>query len=396
MADGSEERVSARAYVVNSGILGHASVALVVATALADAADVSVVHVNLSDALTTRERVVRRLMCWGGRAPTNRADALTFARWRRELHAGVLAARRLRTAEHRDGPADVLYFHTQATAWASVARMRRTPSIISIDITQRLASCEVAAGMRRWQYDACASRDREVFRAARAIVATSQWAADDLTRDLPEIGDRIHVMPYPVPMEGFATEWGAERAARVGAVRLLFMGGDFPRKGGWDLLEAWRVAQLGPQAELHLVTDWPLDARQLPVGITVHAGIRSYTPAWFEQWRAADVFVLPTRGEAFGMVFQEAAAAGLPSIGTNLNAVPELVSAGETGILVPVHDPGALAAALRQLVADAGIRRRMGEAARRRIAQVGAPALYGARLARLMRDVSTSQSGPTA
>jgi glycosyltransferase involved in cell wall biosynthesis len=383
-----------RVGLVNSGFLGHASVARVVRAALADQRDLSIIDVNLSVALSPRDRIVRQLMCWGGRAPTNRVDALTFARWRRELHLGALAKRRLQAAEREEGPATVLHFHTQATAWASIARMRHTPSIVSIDITQRLASHEMPDGMRQWQYAACASYDRAVFQAARAIVSASQWAADDLVRDLPACADRVHVMPYPVPLDGFAAGWAGERAARVGPTRILFVGGDFPRKGGWDLIEAWRAARLGPEAELHLVTDWKLDERKLPRGTAVHAGVQAYTPQWFDQWRAADLFVLPTTGEAFGMVFQEAAAAGLPSIGTNLNAVPELVVDGQTGILVPVHDPAALAVALRQLVADSGIRRRMGEAARRRIGQISAPSAYGAHLARLMRDLSTARSYP--
>lgn len=386
-----------RAFLVNSGILGHASVARVIAAALDGQAGVSAVPVTLHEALTPGERVVRRLMCWGGGAPANRFDAITLARWRRELHTGVLAARRIRAAERSQGAPDVLHFHTQATAFASVRRMRRTPSIVSIDITQRLASEEVAPGARRWQYAACAARDRTVFRAARAIVVTSRWAAGDLVRDLPECADRVHVMPYPVPLDGFDVQWAVPRAARAAAgapVRVLFVGGDFPRKGGPDLLDAWRSARFGARAELHLVTDWPLDARTLPAGTTVHTGVRAYTPAWFAHWRDADVFVLPTTGEAFGMVFQEAAAAGVPSIGTNLNAVPELVVAGETGLLIPARDPGALANALRQLVAEPETRRRMGEAARMRIARSCAPAAYGARLVHLMHDVLTSRPSP--
>ncbi len=51
---------------------------------------------------------------------------------------------------------------------------------------------------------------------------------------------------------------------------------------------------------------------------------------------------MPTRNEAFGLVYQEAAAAGLPAIGTNHNAVPEIIIDGETGLLVPVGDRDAL------------------------------------------------------
>lgn len=366
----------------------------VIGEALSRRPDVHAVSIDLAEGLTTADRAVRRLMCWGGTAATDRFAALTLGRWRRELHTGLLAERRIRAAERRHGPADVLHLHTQATAFAARARMRRTPAIVSLDITQRLASHEVPAGMLRWQYAACAARDREVFRAAAAIVATSRWAANDLADAHPECADRLHVMPYPVPRDGFADEWIEARwgrAQRGEPVRALFIGGDFPRKGGWDLLEAWRSADFGAPAELHVATDWPIAARLVPRSVTLHRGVRAYTPAWLALWSAADLFVMPTTGEAFGVVFQEAAAAGLPAIGTNLNAVPEIVVDGETGVLVPPRDPGALAGALRQLVADPGTRRRMGTAARARATRLYDAAAYGARLAELMDRVVTSR-----
>jgi glycosyltransferase involved in cell wall biosynthesis len=379
-----------RAFLVNSGILGHASVARLLARALANRSDLSLVTLNLSEGLTVRERVARRLTCWGGASPANVFDGLTLARWRRELHMGMLAARRISAAERRYGAPDVIHFHTQATALASLSRMRRTPSIVSIDITQGLASLEAPPGFRRWQYAACAARDARAFAAARAIVCTSQWAADDLARRQPECASRVHVMPLPVAVEDFGANWAEERATRPGALRVLFIGGDFERKGGPDLLDAWRAAALPAGAELHLVTDWPLPDRGLPAGVVVHRGVRAYTPEWFQQWRDADLFVLPSRGEAFGIVLQEAAAAGLPAIGTRINAIPELVVDGETGILVPPRAPDALAAAVARLAGDSTLRRRMGEAARRRALERYALSHYADRLGQLMRKVSTA------
>ena len=81
--------------------------------------------------------------------------------------------------------------------------------------------------------------------------------------------------------------------------------------------------------------------------------------------RAFDVFALPTRREAFGTVFVEAAAMGLPVIGTQVGGVPETMMPGRSGLLVPPNDPGALAQALDLLLGDAALRRRMGEAGRR-------------------------------
>jgi glycosyltransferase involved in cell wall biosynthesis len=79
---------------------------------------------------------------------------------------------------------------------------------------------------------------------------------------------------------------------------------------------------------------------------------------------ALDVFALPTHREALGTVFIEAAAMGVPVIGTDVGGVPETMLAGETGLLVPPRDPAALAAALETLLADPALRRRMGDAGR--------------------------------
>lgn len=385
-----------RALFVNTGILGHASVAALFREAAAGDSGIEATHVDLSAALSRRDRVVRRLLCWGPGGAPSLVGSLSLARWRHEMNAGLHAARCVRAAEREAGrPFDVLHFHTQAAAWASLARMRRTPSVVSIDATQRLAAEEAPPGPARWGYRANAAWDARVFRAAAAITVTSRWAADDLVAGQPEVAERVRVMPYPVRLDAFAAaEWAAERFARAsrpgGApVRVLFVGGDFPRKGGWDLLAAWRAGGFeAGGAELVLATGWPLGEAELPPGVRVEAGVRAYTPAWEALWREADVFVMPTRGEAFGMVFQEAAAAGLPVIGTRLNAVPEIVDDGATGLLVPPGDAGALVEALRTLLASAELRRRMGEAGRARMERVADPADYAARLRGLIREVA--------
>jgi len=383
-----------RALFVNTGILGHRSVAHVIDTALRAQRGIDPVRMDLSTGLSARERVVRRLLTLGPR-PASPAGALTAARFRHELNAGLTAARRIGALERRGERFDAIHFHTQAAAWASLGRMRRTPSIVSIDITQRLAMLEAPRGLARRDYAPNAAWDRRVFRAAAAIVATSRWAADDLALDLPECAGRVHVMPYPVPLEGFDAAWGEERRVRPAQapVRVLFVGGDFGRKGGAELLAAWRAAELGGRARLTLVTESPLGEAALPAGVEVRRGVRAYTPEWFALWREADVFALPTRGEAFGMVFQEAAAAGLPSIGTAINAIPEIVVDGESGILVPPGDVPALAEALTALVTSPEKRSAMGAAARRHIETAGSVARYGERLAWLIRTVAGGNHG---
>jgi glycosyltransferase involved in cell wall biosynthesis len=79
----------------------------------------------------------------------------------------------------------------------------------------------------------------------------------------------------------------------------------------------------------------------------------------------ADAFCRPSRQEGFALVYLEAMAAGLPVVACRAAAVPEVVADGETGLLVPPLDPGALAAALARLAHDAPLRRRFGAAGRR-------------------------------
>lgn len=382
-----------RVLFANTGILGHRSVARLIRQAVSGGAGIEATHLDLAAGLTLGDRALRRLLTLGPR-PGTAMGGMTSARFRHELDAGLRAERRIAALERRGARFDAIHFHTQAAAWGSLGRMRRTPSVVSIDITQRLASLEVPPGPARRDYAAPAARDRKVFRAAAAIIATSRWTADDLVADLPEAAGKVRVMPYPVPLDGFGAGWAEERRARAaGPVRVLFVGGDFARKGGGELLAAWRACGFGDAAWLTIVTETPLDGGALPPGVEVRRGVGAYTPAWFQAWREADVFAMPTRGEAFGMVYQEAAAAGLPAIGSALNAIPEIVADGETGLLVPPGDVDALAAALRRLVESPELRGAMGMAARRRIEAAGSITAYGQQLAAVIRAAAGLADG---
>jgi glycosyltransferase involved in cell wall biosynthesis len=389
-AFGGRPAAATRALFVNSGILGHRAVAELLRESAGLMPSIDARHIDLSGDLTLGDRIVRRLLSVALCPRTGPAANLDVRRWRQELNTGLLAARRIAAAERRR-PVDVLHFHTQATAYCSLRRMRRTPSVVSIDATQRLASREAGSWIGRATYGPNIAHDACVFRAAAAIIATSEWAARDLAAHQPEVADKVRVMPYPVRWLGDAA-WIDERSNRArqeprAPVRVLFMGGDFPRKGGFDLLRAWHDGALAERATLDLVTDWPLEADRLPAGVRLVRGIAPYTPAWRELWQRADLFVMPPHHEAFGMVFQEAAAAALPVVATRVNAIPEIVRDGRTGVLVPPGDPAALARAVRALVDSPPERRRLGAAARERVAMLNAPQAYARALESLMCDL---------
>src|SRR5262249_46087044 len=102
----------------------------------------------------------------------------------------------------------------------------------------------------------------------------------------------------------------------------------------------------------------------------------------------ADLFVLPTCDEAFGMVFQEAAAAGLPAIGTRINAIPELIDDQRSGLLVRPGAIDELIRALTNLIRSAERRRGMGMVARARVSRSANPDAYRRALAAAIQHVA--------
>jgi glycosyltransferase involved in cell wall biosynthesis len=85
--------------------------------------------------------------------------------------------------------------------------------------------------------------------------------------------------------------------------------------------------------------------------------------------KGVDLFVLSSETEGLGTSLLDAMAAGKPCVGTRVGGIPEVIDDGATGVLVPPHDPPALAAALIRLLEDVELRGRMGRAALDRVAE---------------------------
>lgn len=281
----------------------------------------------------------------------------------------VRASWRARRALDRvlaQGSVDSLVFHTQCTALFSVDRMRRIPSLISLDATPvnydnvaRHGGYEhrIASGgfLDRQKY----LMNRRAFQAASVLVPWSEWAKQSLIEDYGADPAKIRVLA-PGANEAFF-ELGRARLASDGVghdgpLRLLFVGGDWVRKGGPQLLEAL-VGLPDGSWQLDAVTREPV--REIP-GVTVHHGVGPNSPELLRLFREADLFVLPSLGECLAVVLMEATAAGLPIVTTDVGALGEAVTVGETGLVVPPNDVSALRQALATLLADPARRRSMG------------------------------------
>ncbi len=164
---------------------------------------------------------------------------------------------------------------------------------------------------------------------------------------------------------------------RFRAKHILFVGVDWERKGGPVLLEAFRILRRShPEARLTIVGCSPQVGEP---GVHVAGRVPLHDVPEF--YRSASVFCLPTLNEPFGLVFLEAAAYGLPVVGTPIGAIPEIVLDGETGHLVRPRDPIELASRLASLIDDPERCEKLGARGREWIEQRFSWEQTGARIA---------------
>lgn len=176
-----------------------------------------------------------------------------------------------------------------------------------------------------------------------------------------------------------APSTGRERAS-ANRLQFLFVGKLDERKGIDTLVEAFDryAVSGGPPADLILCGDdsRPTGASSSPFEAAIAAAqpetresvrVLGYQPdsALPGLYGSADVLLAPSRFESFGLMITEAMQQGTPSIACDVGGLPEVITSGHDGILVPPSDPGALAAAMLTLAKDDQLRLRLGEAARR-------------------------------
>jgi len=195
----------------------------------------------------------------------------------------------------------------------------------------------------------------ERFYLNRAAVLNpwSEWAARSMRDDYGVPSGRVRVIPPGVDLD----RWPPTRHYGEGnPMRILFVGGDFERKGGGLLLDVFRQ-RLRDRCELHLVTRSDVPTER---GVRVYRGFAPNDPALRALYASCDIFALPTRADCFSLASIEAMAAGLPVVTSGVGGIPEIVAEGESGFLTPPGDRNALAERLAALVDAPDMRARMG------------------------------------
>jgi len=273
--------------------------------------------------------------------------------WQASRSARTTLKRRLKR-----GKLDGLLIHTQVAALLAKDIMRVVPTVISMDATPKNYD-EMGAYQHRLHHGIIERFKTRInsraFSGARAFAVWSRWAADSLVRDYHVSPESVRVIRPGVDLTMFRPRMVARRP---GPVRILFVGGDFERKGGPELIKA--LAGMSNPVELHAVTNTDISA--IPAGVSRHVyrDLKPQTPKLVELFRDADMFVLPTRAECYGLVITEAMACGLPVISSPIGAIPELVRDGVNGYLVPPSSVPNLRRAIQTLVERPALRFAMG------------------------------------
>jgi glycosyltransferase involved in cell wall biosynthesis len=216
-----------------------------------------------------------------------------------------------------------------------------------------------------------------VLRHAELVLANSEFTADFLRQQLPELTDKIRVTPLcidPERIELWESAGPAPAERRERAVLIVARMWREERGKGHDaLIDAWpSVRREFPDARLWIVGEGDdaerlvATARDRGVADCVEFLGRVSNDELGSRYRRASVFAMPSRQEGFGLAFAEAMWWGLPCIGTTADAAGQVIVPGETGELVPYGDVPALTRALADLLSDPGRAARMGEAGRRR------------------------------
>ena len=241
------------------------------------------------------------------------------------------------------------------------------------------------------------------LRKTNLILGCSRYITDRICQSFPSLAGRCQTLYNGVDLATFVNS-PKNNEKRLELKQLLFVSKVSPEKGLHVLVDAFKqVVEKNPCACLEIVgtlNAWPVglfiwlseDSKMQKlasfhgkeslspyldhlkhklVSLNISDNVTFRGQIAHEQvvkfYQAADVFVQPSFSEAFGMGIIEAMACQVPVVGTRVGGIPEIIEDGKTGFLVDAGDSRALANALIELLSNDDLRRKMGEAGRKRV-----------------------------
>jgi glycosyltransferase involved in cell wall biosynthesis len=295
-------------------------------------------------------------------------SSLVLRNW--TLKASEVARRRVNSLTARGRRVDAIVANSIVPMLFLTRRATKVPIFLSLDATPRLLG-EMAvhySKSNRWGASARIWLDRELvagrlYRSAARMFPWSEFARESLLRDYRVHAERVTVLPPGIDLSGWPRPEPFSGATRApGATKILFVGGDFVRKGGDLVLRLSRLPEFS-ECDFHLATR--RFEGEKGANVHVHEGLAADSSALRELFLRADLFLMPTRADfAPTMAVCEALASGLPVITSRIGGMDSVILDGRNGFVAPVGDFDALARHSRELVQNTQLRHRMAEEAR--------------------------------
>ncbi|NCC32291.1 MAG: glycosyltransferase family 1 protein [Chloroflexia bacterium] len=244
------------------------------------------------------------------------------------LRASVDMGRGLKAREY-----DALFTNASVAVFFS-RTFRHVPTLIDFDSTPIQIDAMEAYTTKRdpkpvewlkyWLF-------RRMLHSATVLQAWSRWAKQSTVEDYGIPPEKIVINPPGINLRYWHPAPDQRGDTQRHPQRVLFVGGDFRRKGGEQLLE-WYRTQDPTARELHIVTREPVASRR---GLFIYDNMQPNSPELLRLYQQADLFVLPSLGECFGIATVEAMGAGLPVIASDVGGTADIIEPGRNGYIVP-------------------------------------------------------------
>ena len=271
----------------------------------------------------------------------------------------------------------ILHSHYWLSGWVAL-QLRQGLQAPVVHMSHTLGYPKNAAAQQEWEQEPLRRLrvEHDVLRGSDALVAESPASKRHMVQEYGVEAEKIHVIPGGVDTEIFHPQDRAWARRELGLDHdspvLLFVGRLQPLKGIDTLLRAAQEVRLHHDNVHVLVIGGGVDAwddreaqelRRLQalsetLGLTPHVRFINAQPQHVlaRYYAAADVFVMPSHYESFGMVVLEAMACGTPVVASQVGGLTSTVVSGRTGFLVPQGDGQAFAQAILRLLASASLR----------------------------------------
>ena len=218
----------------------------------------------------------------------------------------------------------------------------------------------------------------KILSHADVIISPSEYYIDE-SRFLGKYRDKIVVIQNGINIDEFDIDYSKEECRKklslpLDGKILLFLGTLSPHKGPDVLLKAMpKILKNIPDAKLVFVGSGEIRKKLericKKISVEKYVEFVGFVGDTFKKalyYKSADVFVLPSFLEIFGIVNLEAMACGIPIVASKVGGIPEIVKDGENGLLVPPRDSEALADAIIYLLENEDIREKMGKNGRKK------------------------------